>query len=260
MNDGRARHAKLAVELHGGWQVEFEREVAHTLACHRSHAEVRSPQRGCEQARALDHVTVGEKADIEFSIRNCGVRSDVKCATQVLAIRDRDHQRLSSAGGNDAICAYGNPFISQELFERRVDVDGISFEPRDAVACLQHGGVEPKPAAVEEGASVDRANVDKGGRLLVDQVGDLFGGVVVNAQRFCEIISGARGDDGEAAPGLRADDGVGDLAASTVASNSNEDSGAAGNRALCEDRFFARGSSFVQSGDAAARKRVANPR
>jgi hypothetical protein len=87
-----------------------------------------------------------------------------------------------------------------------------------------------------------------------NQLSDFVEAEMMNARRLCEVIAGSSWHHGESAGRSRRDDGVGDLGASSVSADDNEDFCARRNRSLREYRFFTSGSRLLKLGDSTTRK------
>src|SRR5689334_2554404 len=89
----------------------------------------------------------------------------------------------------DSICRHFESFVTEELLERRVDVDGVAFEERDAIAGVEDRRVEAEAAAIEKVSPVDRANVDSARSHTRNELSDLLRAATLNADCFREVIT-----------------------------------------------------------------------
>ena len=87
--------------------------------------------------------------------------------------------------------------------------------------------------------TVDAPDVDPGGGPARNEISDPFDRLIGDADRFCEVVTGARRDGGEAAGALEADYGVGDSATGAVASDRNDGCETFSYRSLGKSLLFA---------------------
>src|SRR2546423_5732725 len=214
-------------------------------------------QSTAEYQDALKHVAVVEKADVEPAICNRCVRCNSESATQVLPVGYGDHEHATCPARHHAVCRHLESLVGKELLERRVDVDRVAFEERDAITCVEHRCIESKAAAIDEVSSVDRADVDLRCAPLGHEFCDLVGTLAFHSHGLGEVVAGTGGDDCERAIGTRANNRVRDLAARAITTNCNEHLRAGGNRPLCEDRFFPGSGCLLKLGDTLIRERCA---
>jgi len=99
---------------------------------------------------------------------------------------------------------------------------------------------------------VDAPDVDPCRCTLQDEIGDPLERLVGEADRFCEVIARARGDDGEAAGAALANDGVGDSATGAVATDSDYGFETFRYRSFGESFFVAGRRGIEDVGDAGA--------
>src|SRR5690242_3923052 len=99
----------------------------------------------------------------------------------------------------DSICRHFESFVTEELLERRVDVDGVAFEERDAIAGVEDRRVEAEAAAIEEVSPVDRADVDERCVRAAGKFSNLPDTVAFNSQRFSDVVTRTSRDDCERA-------------------------------------------------------------
>lgn len=148
-----------------------------------------------KKADALRDVRVSHHADVELPVGDAGVRCDSERSTEISPVGHREHEnfRLRAASFDRD----GHALVRKKLRQRGVDVEGVATQELDARGCFQNRSVEAKTATIDEVSPIDAPDVDSRRTTRRNEIGELLGAVLGDAERFGEVVSGACRDDCE---------------------------------------------------------------
>ncbi len=175
-----------------------------------------------EQPHALHDIAVTEEAHVEPAVEHGSMWSNLERAAKRASVRYSDHEHSSALHAGHAVRRDLSSAVSEELTQGGVDVNSVTFEKTDAIARLEHGTIESKSAAIQKVIAISQTHINSRCLSAHHEIGDLFRGVSIHAERFGEVVSRPGWDDGKATLGARLENRIRNAAASSVTADRDD--------------------------------------